>query len=88
MRIVRIIQVIAVLLILFQLIGYLGTLLGTDTDKVKGPTLIIDRIAYFIGFNMFLILGLVLLLIAASIKRRVKKKEMEAIIDSIGKQEE
>ena len=88
MRTVRIIQVIAVLLILFQLTGYLGTLLGTEKDKVKSPTLIIDRIAYFIGFNMFLILGLVLLLIAASMKRRAKKKEMEAIIDSIGKPEE
>lgn len=88
MRTVRIIRIIAVILILFQLLGYLGTLLGTNANKEEGPTLIIDRIAYFIGFNIFLIIGILLLMIAASVKKRVKKKEMESIINSIGKPEE
>ena len=74
-----ILNIIALLLIIFQLLGYLGTI-GKTPTKAQG----VNLAAYYLGFNLPAIVALILFLISVYLKRQMKKKELSAIVDSIG----
>jgi len=75
-----ILNIIALLLIVFQLLGYLGNM-GKSPTIAKG----VDLVAFYVGFNLPAILALILFLVSLYLRRRLKKKEMSTIVDSIGK---
>lgn len=66
-----------------QLIGYLGSI-NSNGKLFAGET---KPISYYIGYNFFLIISFILFTIARSLKKKVKRKEIADIIDSIGKPE-
>jgi uncharacterized membrane protein len=76
-----IINILIIVLIAFQAIGYIGS-----WDKVPTNLHGINNIAYFIGYNFFLLFALILFFVSIQLKRKIRKKEMLRTIDSIGKE--
>ncbi|MBC7947784.1 MAG: hypothetical protein H7Y42_07890 [Chitinophagaceae bacterium] len=78
MRIAKIIfLVLGILLILFTLLGYLG---GADPFKEDGK--MINRIAYFVGVNLFAITGLLFLFVSYLLSRRIASRNQRKFLDS------
>ena len=73
---------IAIFLLVFQLLGYLGTL---SKDKDTTPAEGVGLVAYYIGFNLPVIIAAILFVIAQFQKKKMSKKDEANIIDSIGK---
>ena len=76
----KIINALIILLLIFQLFGYVSNL-NKEADKSRD----IQLVGYFIGFNLPLIISIILFLISRYIKRKLCQKENTQIIDSIGK---
>jgi TRAP-type C4-dicarboxylate transport system permease small subunit len=74
-----ILNVIALLLIVLQVLGYWGTMDNAPT-QAEG----IDLAAFYVGFNLPAILALVLLIIAQYLKRKLKRKEVTDMLNTIG----
>ncbi len=83
MRKVKILNTVAIILLLFQLFSYLGN--SSTGNKI--PSDPAERIGYYFGFNLAIFIAVILFIIAASLKKKLKKKEIEDTIDSIGKPE-
>ncbi len=81
MRKVKILNTIAVILLVFQLLSYLGNS-SAENEVLRDPY---ERLGYYFGFNIALLIAIILFVKASSIKKKLKKKEMEDTIDSIGK---
>ncbi|HZI54896.1 MAG TPA: hypothetical protein VFD56_14375 [Chitinophagaceae bacterium] len=64
----RILIILGSLLIVFQILGYFGD--RGSSPKVEG----IDAIAYYIGYHLFLIVGIILLIIGYSLRRKGKSR--------------
>ncbi len=78
MRTRNILITVGAILILFNSISYLSV-----ETKEKEP---IDKpVAYWIGFNFLFITGLILLIIAFMIHRKVTRKRKKEIVDSLFK---
>ena len=75
----KIIIIISILLTILQLSAYLGSMNAPSTDA-KG----IEVVAYYIGFNLPVILASILLIISWFLKIKMQKKEDENLVDSIG----
>ena len=75
-----ILNIIAFLLLVYQILGYLATLKNPSTDA-QG----IYAVAYYLGFNFPILLAAILGIISLNIKRKIRKKEADSLIDSIGK---
>jgi LPXTG-motif cell wall-anchored protein len=85
-RTAKILNIIGMILIVFQLMGYLGTASADKpTDDFHKEAA--NTIWYHIGYNLFLIIGVILLIIAFFISRKNKKRKLQEMIDSIGKEE-
>ncbi len=69
---------LAVLLILVNLLPYLS---GSAPAIPKDET--VNKIAYLIGFHMFLILGIILLLVAHILGRKIKARANKEMVDSL-----
>jgi LPXTG-motif cell wall-anchored protein len=67
---------VAVILILFNSVSYLAGTAKAPAD---------NSVAYWIGYNFLLIIGLILLIIAFVIHRKVKRKREKEMIDSLFK---
>ena len=83
MRKVKILNTVAVILLLFQLFSYLGS----SSTGNHPPTDPAGQIGYYFGFNLAIFIAVILFIIGASLKKKLKKKEIEDTIDSIGKPE-
>ncbi len=83
MRNVKILKTIAFILLLFQLFSYLGS----SSTGNPPPTDPAGRVGYYFGFNLAIIIAVILFISAASLKKKLKRKEIEDTIDSIGKPE-
>jgi len=77
---IRVLNIIASLLLLFQLVGLLGKP-GNNTVDATG----INLIAYYIGYNIFLIFSVLLFSYSYYLRRKLKKKKNYDLVDSIGK---
>jgi uncharacterized membrane protein len=75
-----ILNIIAILLVVFQLIGYLGNM-GKKTPELSG----INSVAFFIGFNLPLIVAIFLFLISLFLTSKIRKRKKMEMVDSIGK---
>lgn len=47
-----------------------------------------EKVGYYFGYNLFLLMGLTILYLAHRRKKRYKKKQVDELIDSIGKDEQ
>lgn len=81
-RTIRIINIIAIALVVFEILAYIGSI-GDPPIEGKG----INAIAFYIGFNIFLIIALLLFGIAYHLKNKSKRNNQNDLIDSIGKKE-
>ena len=75
-----ILKILTILLAVIQVLGYIGTLSAKKATPNEDQS-----IAYYLGFNLPLILAAILFVIERNIKRKMDKKESENMIDSIGK---
>ncbi|OSZ77587.1 hypothetical protein CAP36_14530 [Chitinophagaceae bacterium IBVUCB2] len=75
-----ILNIITILLVLFQILGYIGR--NITHRHTTGTNLV----AYYIGFNMPVILAAILFTMSWYLKRKIQKKESQTLIDSIGKE--
>jgi len=80
---IKFINFFAIIMLVMQLIGYLGSI-DSNGKLFAAET---KPISYYIGFNFLLIISIVLFSIARSLKKKLKRKEIVNIIDSIGKPE-
>ena len=63
--------VLGFLMIVFNFIGWLGTKsLRTDLNGI-------NLVAYYVGYNLFLIVGVILLLIGYRLRRKARTKRSE-----------
>ena len=77
MKVIRtILIVLGVLLIVLNLLAYLAPV--TPKDKSTA-----GLIGWYIGKNLMLMVGIGLLLWVRSINKKLKRREMKAIIDSL-----
>lgn len=83
MKKIKILNVVAIILLVFQILSYLGNL---NTPK-NNSTEMADLIAYYIGYNLPLIISVILFIIASSLKKKMKQNRTNDMIDSIGKPE-
>jgi site-specific recombinase len=56
-------------------------------DVKPGETGTVHVVAFYIGYNFFLLIGIILLIIAYAIRKKIKRKAEGDLIDSIGKEE-
>ncbi|MGN6291099.1 MAG: hypothetical protein ACTHMV_00010 [Chitinophagaceae bacterium] len=81
MRVVRIIfLVLGILLILFNILGYVAGARPFPDDPNENTA---HKIAYFIGSNLFLIVGGIFLLVARNLQKKMNKKNDKQLIDSL-----
>jgi hypothetical protein len=65
-------------LVAFNMVGYFGK--SEEPQPIQGDAY---RIAYYIGFNMFLIMGIILLIIGYGIRRKaMRKNAKEDLLDN------
>ena len=75
----NILIVVAVLLFIFNALPYLmGTAVAHPPEDNE-----VNRIAYWIGFNIFFILGIIILLIALLVHKRIHRKRRTKMLDSL-----
>jgi hypothetical protein len=70
---------LAIALIILQVLAHLSRA-GMTPSKLRG----INAIMFYIGLNSFGILGLLFLVLAWYLRRRIKKSEDKKLVDSIG----
>jgi FtsH-binding integral membrane protein len=78
---IKILNIMAICLIVAQVIGYLGNAKEQPIEAIG-----IDAIAYYIGFNLFGIIAIILFIICFFLRQKLKQNEKKDIIDSIGKE--
>ncbi len=76
-----VLNIVSVLLFVIQILGYIGTI-NNPPNKDHG----IYKMAYVIGFNFPVLLAGTLFLISLRIKRKLRKKEVVTLINSIGQE--
>lgn len=79
-KITTVLNVIIILLLAVQLSAYIGTS-RSPAIELSG----ISAVAYYIGFNLPLILAAIFFAVSAFLKKKIKKVETQDLIDSIGK---
>lgn len=72
-------NVIAILLLVYQILGYIGN--RNKKFDLNGD---IGDVAFYVGFNLPLIIAFILFLIARYLKKKMRKKEESEILDSLG----
>jgi membrane protein insertase Oxa1/YidC/SpoIIIJ len=80
-RKIKILTIIAVILLVFQALAYMGAV-------KKNNSVIYDqfeRAGFYIGFNLPLIVALILLFNVYLLKKKQKKLQDDDAVDSIGK---
>ena len=75
-----ILKILMIILVVIQVLGYIGTLTAKKVFPEEDQSF-----AFYLGFNLPLILATILFANERSIKRKMDKKKSEEIIDSIGK---
>jgi TRAP-type C4-dicarboxylate transport system permease small subunit len=85
LRIVLII--IASLLTLFQLFGYVALIADSHitSEEVTGSDLP-NKIAYYVGYNLPLVAAMICFFVAYRLKRKIKRRSMEVVVESIGRE--
>ena len=83
MKKIKTLNIIAIVLVVYQILSYLGSL---DNEKriFKSNA---EFYGYYLGVNLPIIISVVLFIIAASLKKKLRQKRENDIIDSIGKSE-
>jgi hypothetical protein len=75
-----------IVLILYNIIGYLGTYVTPGkrniNDDLSGD--IYGVIVYFIGFNFGNIIGIILLIMAYNVSKKIKRKADQELVNQIG----
>lgn len=79
-RKIKTLKVIGTVLLALQIIVYLSSF-GKQSEK---PTDTAELFGYYTGFNLLLIIAVILLINAYSLKKRLKKQEQQDLVDSIG----
>jgi hypothetical protein len=82
-RRIKILNVTAIVFLIIQALSYAGSLGGKDEIITNTPELI----GYYLGFNLPLIIAIILFIISFSQKRKLQKMEERNMIDSIGRAE-
>ena len=82
-RRIKILNVTAIVFLIIQLASYLGSIEGEDEVITNTPELI----GYYLGFNLPLLIAIILFIISFSQKRKLQKMEAKDMIDSIGRAE-
>lgn len=75
-----IIRVIGIVLIVLQLVAYLGTI---DEPMPERP--LNELIGYYIGYNLFLWIGIVLLIWSYNVGKKLKQVKRDEMMEGIGK---
>lgn len=75
----KILNIIVIILLVCQLLGYLGNINNKQLNP-KG----VNLIAFYIGFNLPLILAAIIFLISLILKSSIVKNDSDNLIDSIG----
>jgi hypothetical protein len=83
-RRIKILNVTAIVFLIIQLASYLGSIGGEDEVITNTPELI----GYYLGFNLPLLIAIILFIISFFLqKRKLQKMEAKDMIDSIGRAE-
>jgi hypothetical protein len=80
---VRILYIIAAAFILFQVLGYIGSENVKPVDNGS-----VHVIAFYIGYNFFLLIGIILLVIAYLIRKKIKRKAGSDLVEPVGKEKD
>lgn len=71
---------LGILFILFNILGFVG---GASPFPKDGTEEAVNKVAYFIGANLFIILGLIFLFIAYRFNKKIQKKREKELLDSL-----
>lgn len=74
--------IIGILLIVFNLLAYLGGAKMQPEDPFADSGV---RIGYFIGSNIFLIVGIVFVFLSYRVRQKMKKKKDADLVDTLFK---
>ena len=77
-------RTVAIVLVALQFFSYLGTITDKGSEKHGNAA---ESTGYYIGYNFFLIVALVLFINVGALKKKMRKEEENKSIDSIGKNE-
>jgi hypothetical protein len=80
---IKILNIVAIILFVFQILSYLGNL-NTPKNTIVEKS---ELIGYYFGFNLAIVISVVLFIIAYSLKRKLKQNTTNDMIDLIGKPE-
>lgn len=81
MRIARIVLLtLGILAILFNILGYIAGVKPFQDDPTGNTA---GAIGYFIGTNLFFIIGGIFLLIARSLQKKLNRKNDKQLVDSL-----
>jgi hypothetical protein len=80
---IKILNIVAIILFVFQILSYLGNL-NTPKNTIVEKS---ELIGYYFGFNLAIVISVVLFIIAYSQKRKLKQNTTNDMIDLIGKPE-
>ena len=83
MKKIKTLNIIAIGLLVFKVLSYLGS-------STNEKNIILSRtelLGNYFGFNLPLIISVVLFIIASTLNKRMKQKRADDMIDSIGKQQ-
>ncbi|MFP9098316.1 hypothetical protein ACLI09_04620 [Flavobacterium sp. RHBU_24] len=78
-RKIIIIRIIGILLIAIQMLGYLGNI---DEPMPERP--VDELIGYYIGYNLFLWIGIVLLIWSFNVGKKLKQVKRDEMMEGIG----
>ena len=79
-RKINVLRVIGILLVIFQLMAYMGESAGPPEDSL-------EMIGYYFGYNMFMFIGLLLLLWSFNVGKKLKQVKRDEMMEGIGKNE-
>lgn len=74
-------NVLGVIFLVFQLLGYLSNILHPEPGDVDFA----ERLGGYVGFNFMLILSVMFFISARQLKKRLKQKQIDQDINSIGR---
>jgi len=74
-----IIRVIGIVLIAFQLLAYLGNI-----DEPVPARPLDELIGYYVGYNLFLWIGIILLIWSINVGKKLKQVKRDEMMEGIG----
>jgi hypothetical protein len=69
--------ILAAVFMLFNIIAWI------NFDKSKMPQDPAERAGYYFGSCIFFIIGLIFVLLAVSVNRKIKRKQQQQLVDSL-----